>query len=269
MAKAIQLNEKTKLTKKTVTNLLAVVDKGLTAGVGRPIPGKMCVEAAICYALGEPHNDHPKCVQDAVIGTKIMLNDHQGWGSNKARAEGLRRLAIAQLGTKGTFRNLTWHNRLIDTLVPRNLELIGDKPTYGLRPDITLVMQECWNARKTKAGKAQATVLTLLLDIKADALAERSRVTHTPKTGMENFRDAMCMRTLAELFRTVEDGTGCNAYELEETAISLMSVYIHLKAKYGKKHRRGYYENNAGLTAACNVVEGVLCDLNAPGCKFL
>ena len=64
-----------------VKRLLGVVDAGLCQGLGNPIPGRMCVEAAVCYALGEPHGDRPSCVSDAVRAAKIGLNDGP-WSSN-------------------------------------------------------------------------------------------------------------------------------------------------------------------------------------------
>lgn len=84
-----------------VRKLLNTVDAGLVRGLGEPVPGMMCVEAAISYALGEPHSDGPSCVEDVVRISKIALNDAKGWSSNSARAKGLRRVAIAQLGSKG------------------------------------------------------------------------------------------------------------------------------------------------------------------------
>jgi hypothetical protein len=47
----------------------------------------MCVEAAVCYALGLPHSDNPPCVGYAVRQYKIRLND-SNWSSNEARAKG-------------------------------------------------------------------------------------------------------------------------------------------------------------------------------------
>ena len=91
-----------KLSKKLVSTILETIDAGLVQGLGAPVPGKMCVEAAICYALGLPHGDDPGCVSAAVRSLKIALNDAQ-WSSNEARAKGMRRLAIAQLGTKENF----------------------------------------------------------------------------------------------------------------------------------------------------------------------
>ena len=92
--------ESAEITQSQVIKLLGVIDAGLVKGVGNPIPGKMCVEAAVCFALGLPHGDDPKCVAPALRSLKIRLNDSH-WSSNGARAKGLRRLAVIQLGSKG------------------------------------------------------------------------------------------------------------------------------------------------------------------------
>ena len=89
---------KNKITLDQARRVLEVVDAGLSHGMGNPIPGQMCVEAAVCYALGQPHGDEPECVNNAVRRFKIRLNDSP-WSSKDARAAGMRRLAIAQLGT--------------------------------------------------------------------------------------------------------------------------------------------------------------------------
>jgi hypothetical protein len=87
-----------KINRALARKVLQIVDAGLTRGKGRPKPGEMCVEAAVCFAIGLPHSDDPPCVSPAVRSFKIALNDSQ-WSSNVARARGLRRLAIAQLGS--------------------------------------------------------------------------------------------------------------------------------------------------------------------------
>jgi hypothetical protein len=86
------------ITRDVAIKVLSVVDAGLVNGLGTPTPGKMCVEAAVCYALGLPHGDDPQCVSKAVRALKIRLND-LSWSSNATRAKGLRRLSIIQLGT--------------------------------------------------------------------------------------------------------------------------------------------------------------------------
>jgi hypothetical protein len=89
---------KTRPTKKIVTKLLDLLSYGLTRGIGEQKPGEMCVEAAVCAAYGLPHGDEPPCVDSSVREFKIRLND-LSWSSNSARAEGMKALAIAQLGS--------------------------------------------------------------------------------------------------------------------------------------------------------------------------
>ena len=88
------------LTKSHALKVLTIVDHpdGLTSGKGKPIPGQLCIEAAVCLALGLPHDDNPPCVGDAVRSFKIQLNDCN-WSTNQARAKGMRKLAVAQLGS--------------------------------------------------------------------------------------------------------------------------------------------------------------------------
>jgi len=100
--------------------VLEVVDAGLCGGIGNPVPGQMCVEAAVCYALGQPHGDEPECVNDAVRRFKIKLNDSP-WSSNEARAAGMRRLAIAQLGTSDPSFN---EAKFIEVLVEQTIRKI-------------------------------------------------------------------------------------------------------------------------------------------------
>jgi hypothetical protein len=92
--------------------VLEIVDAGLDQGVGVPEPGFMCVEAAVCYALGEPHGDNPSCVDQTIRSLKIQLND-SCWSSKDTRAKGLRKLAILQLGTKDNFNAIEFSERLV------------------------------------------------------------------------------------------------------------------------------------------------------------
>ena len=87
------------ITRDIAARVLEIVDCGLVRGVGVALPGKMCVEAAVCYALDLPHGDDPRCVAPTLRAFKIRLND-SAWSSDQARAKGLRRLALAQLGSR-------------------------------------------------------------------------------------------------------------------------------------------------------------------------
>lgn len=102
----------TVITQSIAERVLSVVDKGLVRGMGQPIPGKMCVEAAVCFALGQEHGDNPSCVEDSLRRFKININDSGIWSSDHYRAKGLRRLAIAQLGTFNNFDQIMFLSKL-------------------------------------------------------------------------------------------------------------------------------------------------------------
>jgi len=101
------------ITRDVARNVLDVIDAGVVDGLGEPVPGQMCVEAAVCYALGLPHSDNPPCVAPAARAVTIVLNDC-AWSSPEARAKGMRRLAIAQLGSAGHLGELAFARRLVD-----------------------------------------------------------------------------------------------------------------------------------------------------------
>src|SRR5690349_6337189 len=101
------------ITREIAAKVLKVVDAGLSDGLGTRKPGEMCVEAAVCYALDLPHGDDPGCVAPTLRSLKIRLND-SNWSSKKARAAGLRRIALAQLGSKDHLDEKEFVRRLVD-----------------------------------------------------------------------------------------------------------------------------------------------------------
>ena len=114
------------ITRDLAAKVLEVVDAGLSKGLGFQAPGQMCVEAAVCYAMGLPHGDEPSCVAPVLRSLKIALND-KPWSSPQARASGLRRLAIAQLGSAGCLDEREFIRRVADytirTTVPRAMRV--------------------------------------------------------------------------------------------------------------------------------------------------
>ena len=104
------------ITREIAAKVLSTVDAGLVSGMGKPIPGQMCVEAAVCYAMGLPHGDEPTCVSPALRALKIKLNDSK-WSSPAARAGGMRRLAIAQLGSADTLDDAAFIKRASDLAI--------------------------------------------------------------------------------------------------------------------------------------------------------
>jgi len=123
------------ITREMAERCVEVMSHGLVSGIGVPEPGKMCVEAAISFALGLPHGDDPKCVTQSLRRLKIRLND-SAWSSNQARAEGLRRLALAQLGSAGVLDEKEFIRRVVEMTirkaVPVGLRAVASRnPTHA------------------------------------------------------------------------------------------------------------------------------------------
>ena len=135
------------ITHTQIAKIHALLDKGLVKGLGSPEPGKMCVEAAINYALGRPHGDDPGCVIEPLRRLKIRLNDSRYWTSNKARAEGLRRLAIVQLGSKDTVDPIDFAKRVstmtIQTIVPFALRNAAKKARGKHKTTLSDIANDC------------------------------------------------------------------------------------------------------------------------------
>jgi hypothetical protein len=139
--------------------VLATVDAGLCSGVGSPVPGHMCVEAAVCYAYGLPHGDKPPCVGAAVRSFKIALNDAE-WSSNAARAKGMRRIAIAQLGS-ATIDQSVFVDKLalatIRRVVPLALRAAAGMPGNAKQAiAIERAAKACESAEDLSAAKSAA-----------------------------------------------------------------------------------------------------------------
>src|SRR3990167_1581353 len=119
----------------TTERLTEIVSHGLVAGVGQPRPGELCIEAAICLAIGEPHGDKPSCVHTTDRAYAIAINDAP-WPTPQARAEALLPLGLAQLGTAGRDRS-AWLAALVDgtarRVVPMWLRRAADigEPSMG------------------------------------------------------------------------------------------------------------------------------------------
>lgn len=108
-----------KLDRNAAKKILNVVDRGLCYGTGNNKPGQMCVEAAICYVLeGDGTNWKPDCVDLDINSYKVAVND-QNWSSKKARALGMRRAAIAQLGSADI--SCFYFGRYADEYLDKNL----------------------------------------------------------------------------------------------------------------------------------------------------
>lgn len=136
----------------TVTKILSTIDQGLTQGLGNPVPGQMCVEAAICYSLGLEHGDDPKCVAPSIRALKIRLND-SNWSSDTARAKGLRKLAVLQLGTSNNFSDSIFATKVVMLVVNKYLPIA----LKFMKIDNSII-NNCKEASNLKEAAAAAAV---------------------------------------------------------------------------------------------------------------
>ncbi len=148
-----------KITKKLAAKVLEVVDAGLCSGKGTPVLGQMCVEAAVTFALGEPFSDEPSCVSEVLRSFKISLND-KNWSNNEARSKGLRRIALAQLGTKDTLDEKEFVRLLtemtIKKTVPAAIRLVAETAPEPHKTAILEAALECEkNPTETAARNAE------------------------------------------------------------------------------------------------------------------
>ena len=120
------------ITAETREKLTKIINAGLVRGLGSPRPGSLCIEAAVCLAMGEPHGSRPSCVEEPDRDFSIGINDAQ-WSSTEARAKALLPLALAQLGTAGTDR-VPWVRRVVEGTIRRILP-IAMRTAAKVHPD--------------------------------------------------------------------------------------------------------------------------------------
>jgi len=147
------------LDKVLVNKLIGVVRKGLSCGLGEAKPGKMCVEAAVCYAYGLPHNDNPPCVGNAVRAFKIQLNDST-WTSPKARAKGMIELSIAQLNSNTIDQKVFSEELMLAAIRTRGAEI-------AKKYDLTEI------AKTLKTAKTFTEVYDMLITVRDTAEDEK------------------------------------------------------------------------------------------------
>ena len=80
--------------------------------------------------MGLPHGDNPTCVAPELRRLKMRLNDAR-WSSPQARAQGMRRVALAQLGSAGHLDERVFSARVVEmtirTVVPQALRVAAKR----------------------------------------------------------------------------------------------------------------------------------------------
>ena len=219
------------ITLEIATKVRDTVAAGLVKGAGNPVPGQMCVEAAVCYALGLPHGDDPQCVARSLRSLKIAVNDAQ-WSSPQARAHGLRKLALLQLGSAGAMDDRDFARRValmtIRTMLPVALRAVAKKvPTHAQK--LAICANFCAQVDNTDAA-ANAAYAAYAAAYAADATAYGA------------------------------DATAYAAYAAKAAAYAADAAADAAEAANTR---------DKILTDFCEGVAAILIDMQVPGCMWL
>jgi hypothetical protein len=283
-----------------VTKVLETVDAGLVKGVGNPKPGEMCVEAAVCFAMGLPHGDEPTCVSRALRAIKIRLND-SNWSSNNARAKGLRRLAVAQLGSANVLDDKEFTKRVVDLAIRKSvLEALrsaasickdAHKQTAMLdaakRCEIEGTREACLeaknaadaayaaNAAANAAAYADAADAAANADAAADAAyaaanaaayadaADAAYADAAYADAADAAADAAAYAAAYAAYAAYADAAAYAAYAADAAAYAAYAANAAAYADAADAAR------DKSLADFCESVVQILIDMNAPGCQWL
>jgi hypothetical protein len=235
------------LNKEVARKVLKVVDKGLIGGLGSPKPGDMCVEAAVCYALDLPHGDNPPCVGSKVRDFKIALNDSY-WPTNKDRTQGMRKLAIAQLGS----------NEL-------NQDIFLEKVGFRCMTTVLPVILE--NALKEDKDNEFVKARINPQEIKDVIKALKSAKTFDQaKAAAKKARDIYYAYAHASAYASASASAYASAYA-SASASAYASAYASASASaYAKKNKTFSLKVLNLISKACL---DTLIEMKSPGCKWL
>lgn len=245
-----KFNNFNQLTEIQIKNILSIIDNGLSKGLGEAEPGKMCVEAAVCYGLGLPHSDRPICVGNAVRSFKINLNDLP-WSSKQVRAQGLRKLAIAQLGSD-QINQLEFSKLIIIETIKKFIPIILEKVNLLKEAEMCRNVNNIEEANETiKIAYSAYSATRDYSDYNISCYIEEViNITYYA-------RDASNIANT----HTAADLCATHASALCATHASALSVIC---AKYSS-----YSDIDKFLNLSAEIALDVLIKLESPGCKFL
>jgi hypothetical protein len=240
-----EVKSQIEITREIAEKVRDTVDAGLVSGMGNPVPGQMCVEAAVCYAMGLPHSDEPACVAPALRRLKISLNDRE-WSSKAARARGLRRLALVQLGSAGALDEREFAKRIAE---------------LAIRKMVPLALRAAASIQK------DATHRQKLLDA-----ANRCEVEGSKAAAYAAYAYAYAAAYAAYAAANAAAYAAANA---AANAAAYAAYAAANAAAYAAANAAAYAAANAAnkrdeiLSDFAEAVVQILIEMNAPGCQWL
>lgn len=244
-----------KITKPKVKKLIKTVQAGLCSGLGEPEPGNMCVEAAVCYALGLPHGDNPICISPVLRRFKISLNDAK-WSTNQARAKGLLRLAVLQLGTDTNFDDVKFISEIVIRLVR---EIISELPNLPVE-----VREQCRDVDSLAAAKAAVANATAnaTADVKAAAYGADDAADSYATAVATAYAAAVAYIAAADAKVTAHAAAAVYAADADNVKAAAIHVAEAVAAVYAA-------DADKVLSKMAKIAEEVLITMNVPAVKYL
>lgn len=193
------------ITREMAEKVRDTIDAGLVQGLGKPIPGQMCVQAAVCFALGLPHGDDPPCVAPSVRSLLIRLTDSDQWSSPLARAQGLRRLGVAQLGSAGVLDEREFSRRVAEMTIRRVVPIAlraaaGRVPHHAAALEAAAVRCEHEGtsaAARTAAHAADVATAMIAAQVATHAACEAERAAWDAAAYADDVADAVAHAAVA------------------------------------------------------------------------
>jgi hypothetical protein len=259
----------TEITEAIARKVVEVVDAGLVNGKGKPIPGQMCVEAAVCFAMGLPHGDNPACVSPALRRLKIALND-RAWSSPQARAQGLRRLAVAQLGSAGVLDDADFRHRVVDMTI-RKAVPVGLRAAARVNPAHALALEaaavrcetegtreSCQHARAIASAAAAADA--------ADAAAHAAAYAADAAAAAAYAYAAAAAAADADAYAYAAAAADAYAYAYADAAAAAAAADAAAAAADAYAYAR---TRDRVLGEYAEWIVEILIEMQAPGCQWL
>jgi hypothetical protein len=238
--------------------VLGLIDQGLTSGLGKPEPGEMCIEAAVAYAMGEGHTDQPSCVAPVLRALKIRLNDAR-WSSNQARAAGMRRLGIAQLGSAGALDEREFAKRVATLAIRKCVP-------EALRAAAALCKGEHKEKLLQHADLCErdATYENAIKARDAAKAAANAAANYAAAYAAANYAAAKAADYAAAYPAAKAAEYAANAADAANYAANAADAANYAAAKAAKAAKL-----DASLSSFAEAVVQILIDMKAPGCAFL
>jgi len=259
------------ITREIAIKVRDVVAAGLSNGLGTPEPGQMCVEAAVCYAMGLPHSDKPTCVSPAIRALQIALND-KNWSSPQARAQGLARLALVQLGSAGGVDGREFARRVVEmtirVFVPLALRAVASRvPSHAVALEAAAVQcEQRGDVASAREARDAADAAAFAADAAAADAADAAAYAADAAAAAAGADAAYAADAAAD----AADAAAFAAYAADADAAAADAAYAAAYAAYAADAAADAARaRDRVLSDFAERVVHILVDMGAPGAQWL